>query len=120
MWDFDVAKSECHIALPSIREKTRKSPPHVEKYQQNCSIKSIFTAYKAIEVAWYRAKPSVLCCTDATRSEEKVEVKPLLYIPRKGAHNRDSWGKIQLPCALIYHSDCHSIYCALPSELKTL
>lgn len=26
LWDFDVAKSKCHIALPSIREKTRKSP----------------------------------------------------------------------------------------------
>ena len=25
LWDFDVAKSECNIALPSIRERTRKS-----------------------------------------------------------------------------------------------
>lgn len=43
LWDLDVAKSKCHIALPSIRTKTRKSPPHVEKYQQNCSIKATFT-----------------------------------------------------------------------------
>lgn len=56
----------------------------------------------------------------ASRSEAEVEVRPPLYIPRKGAHNRDSGGKIQLPCALIYHPDCHSIHCALPSELKTL
>lgn len=26
LWDLDVAKSECHIVLPSIRGKTRKSP----------------------------------------------------------------------------------------------
>lgn len=54
-------------------------------------------AHKDIEAGWYRAKLSVLCCTDATRSEAEVEVRPLLYIPRKGAHNRDSWGKYSCP-----------------------
>ena len=42
MWDLNVAKSKCLVALPSIREKTRKSLSHVEKYQQNWRIKATF------------------------------------------------------------------------------
>lgn len=43
----------------------------------------------------------------------------LLYIPRKGAHNRDSGGgnTVTLSPNL---SLCHSIHSALQSELKTL
>lgn len=41
LWDFDVAKTERHVALPSIRKKTRKSPT-AEKYQQNGCIKATF------------------------------------------------------------------------------
>lgn len=39
---FNVAKSECFIDLPSIKQKTRKSLPHSEKYQQNWRIKATF------------------------------------------------------------------------------
>lgn len=84
LWDFYVAKSRGNIILPSIREKTSKSPPHVEKYQQNCSRGGhIHKGTKPPRPAWYRAEQTVLCYTDATRSEAEVEVRPLLYIPRK-------------------------------------
>lgn len=49
---FNVAKSKCFIALPSIREKTRKFLPHMEKNQQNWRIKATFRGTQSHRSRW--------------------------------------------------------------------
>lgn len=44
----------------------------------------------------------------------------LCFTFQEKGHRTVTLGEIQSPCALIYHSDCHSTLCLSPSELKTL
>lgn len=118
-WDFDVAKSKRHIALPSIGKRTRKSHPHVEKYQQNGSIKATFKGAQSQrpDGIWLNGVYYVALQPQGPKQRWKLGLS--FTFQEKGAHNCDSRGEIQCPWALIYHLDRHSIHRELPSEVKT-
>lgn len=57
---FNVAKSKCFIDLPSIKQKTRKSLPHKEKYQQNWRIKATFMGTQSNRSWMLEVKQSIM------------------------------------------------------------
>lgn len=79
MWDFDVAKSECHIALPSIRSEDKKIHPP-QTHTQTHTRKEISTKLEHKEATFTATtKPSKL---DGIRPNSVYYVALLQQGPR--------------------------------------